>query len=364
MNPRVILFGLDGATFTLLDDLMARGIMPHLARFAAEGARASLLSTIPPLTPPAWSSLVTGRTPGHHGILGFLQYADAHSTATELVSSRRLRVETIWSIVNRQAKRAGALNFVAHQPAPKIDGWVIPGWVSWRWMRLLSHPTGIIDRLQQSLPGFDVRKMAIDFEEERKAVVGAPIADYLSWIGLHIERELQWFRVLCHLLEEDPVDLVGVVFDGVDKLQHLLWSYLDPGLAHPPASGHLRIREIAWSYFRAVDDLLGDLLKLYGDSATILICSDHGFTATSEIVYINSWLEKMGYLTWKRGTEVVEDGSQELEAAFIAMSGSIRRARKLTLWPPRAMASLLMSGAAAMRPAFLPKTTRGSVVNW
>jgi predicted AlkP superfamily phosphohydrolase/phosphomutase len=322
MKPQVIIFGLDGATFTILDDLVARGIMPNLARFQSEGARGTLLSTTPPLTPLAWSSLVTGRTPGQHGVLGFIQYADANSTAVQLVSSRQFTAETIWSMVNRQGKRAGSLNFVAHQPAPKIDGWVIPGWVSWRWMKRLSHPANIIDELKQELPGFDVKKLAIDFEEERKSVIGAPIDDYSSWVSLHIEREKQWFEVLRYMMEKDPAELVGMVFDGVDKLQHLLWYYIDPALLpENPEPEYLRIREMAWNYFRTVDDLLGQTMELYGDQAAILICSDHGFTATSEIIYINSFLESMGYLTWKPETEVVEDGSQELESGVYRQVG-------------------------------------------
>jgi predicted AlkP superfamily phosphohydrolase/phosphomutase len=322
VKPEVILFGLDGATFTVLDDLMTRGIMPNLARFQAEGARGFLRSTIPPLTPLAWSSLVTGRTPGQHGVLGFMQYANPNSTSVELVSSRQFTAETIWPMVNRQGKRAGSLNFVAHQPAPKIEGWVVPGWVSWRWMKRLSHPAGIIDHLKRQLPGFDVKRLAIDFEEERKSVVGAPMDDYRSWIGLHIEREKQWFQVLRHMMVEDPADLVGVVFDGVDKLQHLLWYYVDPRLTpENPEGEYARIREMAWDYYRTVDEILGETLELYGDSATILICSDHGFTATREVVYINTWLEKMGYLSWKPETEMVDDGSQELESGVYRSVG-------------------------------------------
>jgi predicted AlkP superfamily phosphohydrolase/phosphomutase len=315
MKPQAIIFGLDGATFTVLDDLVARGIMPNLGKFRCEGVRGTLMSTTPPLTPLAWTSLVTGRTPGQHGVLGFMQYANANSTSVQLVSSRQITAETIWSIVNRQGKRAGSLNFVAHQPAPKIDGWVIPGWVSWRWMKRLSHPSWIIEQLKRDMPGFDVKKLAIDFEEERKSVVGAPMDDHKSWIGLHIERERQWFEVLRHMMREDPADLVGVVFDGVDKLQHLLWYYLDPRLTPAePGGEYLRTREMAWDYFRTVDELLGETVALYGDEATILICSDHGFTATSDVVYINSFLEKMGYLAWKPDTEMVDDGSQELES--------------------------------------------------
>jgi predicted AlkP superfamily phosphohydrolase/phosphomutase len=322
MKPQAIIFGLDGATFTVLDDLVARGIMPNLGKFQCEGARGILMSTVPPLTPLAWSSLVTGRTPGQHGVLGFVQYADPDTTSVQLVSSRQFTAETIWSMVNRQGKRAGSLNFVAHQPAPRIDGWVIPGWVSWRWMKRLSHPADVIEHLKQQLPGFDVKKLAIDFEEERKSVVGARMDDYRSWIHLHIEREKQWFAVLRHLMRKDPADLVGMVFDGVDKLQHLLWYYLDPRITPDQSDEeYFRIREMAWDYFRTVDELLGDVVQLYGDSATILICSDHGFTATREILYINSWLEKMGYLTWKDETAVVDDGSQELEGGVYRQIG-------------------------------------------
>jgi predicted AlkP superfamily phosphohydrolase/phosphomutase len=313
MKPAVILFGLDGATYTVLDDLIQRGIMPNLQRFMCEGVKAKLASTVPPLTPPAWSSFVTGRSPGNHGILGFMQYADAHSNSVQLVNSRMLTAETIWSMVNRHGKRAGSLNFVGHQPAPKIDGWVVPGWVSWRWMRNLSHPPGIIEELKRDLPGFDVKSLALDFEEEKKSITGAVMDDYRSWITPHLEREQQWFNVLCHMMEKDPVDLLGVVFDGVDKLQHMLWSHLDPALAEPDNPEYVRIQKMAWEYFRKVDDILGQTMKRWGDESTILISSDHGFTHSWEILYLNTWLEHQGYLNWKPTVEKAPDGSAELD---------------------------------------------------
>lgn len=314
MKPELMIFGLDGATYTVLDDLVAAGVMPNFSRFLQEGTRCNLMSTVPPLTPLAWSSLVTGCHPGMHGILGFFQYCGPDSTIFQLSSSRQFTAETIWSIANRQGKRAGTFNFVAHQPAPKIDGWAIPGWVSWRWMKRLSHPSDVIDTLKKTLPGFDVKVLAMDMEEERKAVVGAPLDDYECWIGLHIARERQWFDVIQHLTAKRHAELVGVVFDGVDKIQHLLWKYLDPALRPcQPDEEYLRIRSLAIEYFRRIDDLLGETLSRYGDDTTILICSDHGFTGSQEIVYVNSWLEKREWLTWRPETALEPDGSQELD---------------------------------------------------
>src|SRR4051812_12109682 len=99
---RAVIFGLDGATFTILDDLMNRGVMPFLRQFVAGGVKATLKSITPPLTPPAWTTLVTGRTPGHHGVTGFFQYDSEDSTSVQIVGSRQVSKETLWSMVNRQ----------------------------------------------------------------------------------------------------------------------------------------------------------------------------------------------------------------------------------------------------------------------
>ncbi len=268
MSVRVLLFGLDGATYTVLDDLVRRGVMPFLGRFMQEGARGTLRSTVPPLTPPAWTTLVTGRSPGHHGITNFLQFESPESRFIRVVSSRQVCCETIWSIAARQGRRAGSLNFVAHNPAPAIDGYVIPGWVTWRWVKRSSHPADLIDRLKEMLPGFDVKHLAMDFNEEKKAVAGAELADYGPWIDLHIGRERAWFDVLRHQLQHDPCELVGIVLDGVDKLQHLLWPYLDPALEPTDPSGEfLRTRAHCWQYFRQIDDFLAEAVDLAGVDA-------------------------------------------------------------------------------------------------
>ena len=72
MNLRkapTIVIGLDGATFSILDPLMEAGHMPFLQQLTTEGVRAELASTIPPITPPAWTTIMTGRSPAGHGIL-------------------------------------------------------------------------------------------------------------------------------------------------------------------------------------------------------------------------------------------------------------------------------------------------------
>src|SRR6516164_8319438 len=100
---KTVLIGLDGATYTILDPLIELGLMPNLDRLMQEGARAILKSTNHPLTPPAWTSLMTGRTPGHHGIFDFVRVdRDSETPGYTLANSADVRSETIWSIASRE----------------------------------------------------------------------------------------------------------------------------------------------------------------------------------------------------------------------------------------------------------------------
>ena len=72
MSKKVLFIGLDGATFDVLDPLIDRGLMPRLKQFIAEGVHGPLETTIPPITPTAWVSWMTGKNPGKHGVFEFL----------------------------------------------------------------------------------------------------------------------------------------------------------------------------------------------------------------------------------------------------------------------------------------------------
>ncbi len=71
--------------------------MPFLKDFVNKGFRANLLSTANPLTPPAWFSMVTGRSPsGNHGVFDFIRSEERDGTIYfTLFNSSDIRCETI-----------------------------------------------------------------------------------------------------------------------------------------------------------------------------------------------------------------------------------------------------------------------------
>jgi predicted AlkP superfamily phosphohydrolase/phosphomutase len=295
-----LLIGLDGATFRLLDPLMADGVMPFLRGFIRRGVRASLTSTINPVTPPAWTTVMTGRSPGQHGVFDFVR-ADERGGEVyfTLYDARDIGCETIWSMASRQNMRIISLNFPMMFPHPEINGYIVPGLTSWRHLKLGMRPADLHEQLKE-LPGLDFREMAWDFEQGKKVVFGIEPDQFASWVEFHIRREQHWFTVAKHLMEHDPCELTAVLWDGPDKLSHICWRFLDPAyLPASPTPWEQHIRDLCVEYFRRLDGYIAELVTLAGLDAKTIIVSDHGFGPSTEELHINTWLHERGYLTWR-----------------------------------------------------------------
>ena len=305
MTVRTLFIGLDGATFTVLNDLTSGAdgapVMPFLAKVFGGGVRAKLRSTPNPLTPPAWVSMMTGRSPGHHGVYDFIRAEErGDEVFFTLFDSRDCKVETIWSIASRQGKKIAALNFpFTAPPSKELNGVVVPGFVPWRHLRRNSHPEGLYDRLK-AIPDFNAQDLAWDFEQEKQSGNELSDDEREQWVSYHLPREKQWFKVALHVMREESPELMAVLFDGVDKLQHQAWPYVDPAMQTGETSGfHRRMRELSLGYFRQLDGFIEELVTAAGPDAQVFMCSDHGFTASTEIVRINAYLAEKGYVHFR-----------------------------------------------------------------
>ena len=296
---KTLLIGLDGATFDVLNPMMQMGAMPFLQSFFKQGVRANLRTIVPALTPPAWTSLVTGRKPGQHGVFDFFRMESAESRHIRFFTSHDVQCETIWSLASGQGLRVTSLNFPGMFPPPRISGNVVPGWVPWKQLRLACWPQDLFDRLK-TIEGFNPRELAMDIKLEEKATEGSSnYEEYLPWIQMHIRREQNWFEIFRHLTTEDPSELTAVLFDGVDKLQHLCWRFIRPEDATPlKEEWEVQIREACIDYFRSVDQIMERMCSTVGPETTVLLASDHGFGPTYKVFHVNAWLEQQGYLGW------------------------------------------------------------------
>lgn len=315
---KTLLIGLDGATFTVLGPLLNGTddegvVMPYLASLVARGYRANLRSTNHPLTPPAWTSVATGRTPGHHGIYDFVRFEDmGNDIFFTLYDARDIRVETLWEVASRAGKSVVSLNFPMMAPPPVINGSLVPGFVSWKHLRRNMHPTALYDRIK-AFEGFDPKELSWDFERESQIGELMPDDELFQWVDRHLPRDKQWFNMGLRLLTEDQPDLFALMMDGTDKIQHQAWHVLDPNLWTGSGTDAAKaVRKLVLQYFRNVDGYLRELHAAAPD-AHLIIVSDHGFTGATKVVRINQYLGELGHLVWRKS-----DGSDAAKRRDLA----------------------------------------------
>ena len=152
---------------------------------------------------------------------------------------------------------------------------------------------------------------------------GVSDAEVEDWIAFHTARERQWYEIARLLIQEEPCELAAVLFDGVDKLQHLCYHLLDPRLlVHHTSAAAARARALCLDYFRQLDGFIESLVAEAGGDTRVFIASDHGFTAAGPtIFYANVWLERRGWLTWH--TDVPLDDGGRLNPDGFTETGTL-----------------------------------------
>ena len=104
---KLLVLGLDGTTWDVLEPLLFEGTLPNLARLRDEGSSGTLNSVFPPLSPVAWTGVMTGKNSGKHGVFEFLEYA-ADPLQVRVNSSRSIRSDLVWEVAARRGKKTVA----------------------------------------------------------------------------------------------------------------------------------------------------------------------------------------------------------------------------------------------------------------
>src|SRR5260370_1050043 len=116
MKPRILVIGLDAATFDLIEPWAEEGALPSLSRLMQEGTRSRLASTPNMHSASAWTSILTGLNPGRHGLFVFSD-RDFESGRHVFFKGGDRTGETIAGYLNRSGLRTGFLNVPMTCPA-------------------------------------------------------------------------------------------------------------------------------------------------------------------------------------------------------------------------------------------------------
>ena len=288
VTKRVLIIGLDGATFDVLNPLMEAGRMPNLRRLIETGSSGILESTKPPITPAAWTTFMTGKGPGRHGIVDFEKY-DAKTNKLSFNSTYEIREKTIWEMLSEKGFKVGSINVPMTYPPRKVNGFMISGFETPNTEVEFTHPQDLKQDILKRWPGYNYRS-----DWQRKVFGGDDL--FRRNVQYIAESFGQGFEIASYCGDKYGWEVMMVLYKLVDNLQHKAWKHLDPRTA----SQHPRRAEIAAACFETLDKTIGDLADYASkNDAIVLIMSDHGHGSLDGKAQANALLQQWGYLKIK-----------------------------------------------------------------
>lgn len=273
MNRKVIVIGLDGATWDILRPWAEEGKLPCIREMMEKGTWGQLRSTLPPITGPAWVSCATGKNPGKHGCYDFV--LPRHSLGKlEPITTRDIKGKTFYEILDENGRKCIIVNLPVSYP-PRLKEVIITS--------LLTQGDSFIfpPELVAEVPELSsyriLPNMSLRLNNKRAA--------YIEDITKVEETR---FECTKKLFVKSDCDFLFLLFGGTDWIQHVMYGEL--------VSKNLDENPLAAKLYRVIDEYIGWLTANAPPGTNILLMSDHGFKAYEKSFYINEWLRQKGYL--------------------------------------------------------------------
>ena len=286
---------MDGATWEILDYFIDQDIMPNLKKLKKESCYGNLKSTILPITPSAWASMMTGCTPAKTGIFHFSKVSENNTYTKIIVNGADIKVPTMWEVLSSYGKDIISINVPMTFPPRPVNGIVITGMMTPSEEEKYTYPEDLVDELKANGINYKIdtslhrqRDKSQDESIKQLSVNGAEIFFKELNALFDIRKRTIWY-----LLENKKWQYFMFVIIGIDRIQHHLWNHIKNPELDPETNKNII------KYYRQVDEFVGELCSKYRKVGNIFIVSDHGFAKFHGDFMIENWLMEKGYLNIK-----------------------------------------------------------------
>lgn len=293
-SPKLLIVGLDGATFDNLGPWIEAGKLPTFKKLLDGGVHGTLRSTFPPVTAPAWTSFMTGKNPGKHGLYHFIE-PQPGGYDLRYTNARSRRAPTLWRLLNQQGLRVGAVNIPMTYPPEPVDGFMLSGMDAPEDSTTITHPESLYGELKERFGQVSpqIRYLGYLNSDDRREGLLKAMA----------EMDEHYVQATEYLLEKHPVDVAMLVFTSTDTVQHFFYQYYDPQHPQYDAEGAKRFGNAILSVYERLDKAIARLMSRLPEGTPLVLMSDHGFRSTSgRVVHLNRFLQELGLLTRKPPT--------------------------------------------------------------
>jgi predicted AlkP superfamily phosphohydrolase/phosphomutase len=251
-----------------------------MARLLEQGCSSPLMSTIPPISPAAWSSFMTGKNPGKHGVFDFT-VRDFQSY--DMRVALRPPEATLWGLLSAVGKRVCIVNVPQTYPPEPVNGRMVTG-LGTPSQRMMTYPEELTEILRR-------RNYRITTDLVLQRDGAGPFIEDVHRVAEQVT------TTALELMDQVDWDLSVVVLRLTDEIPHYFWHWMDAlHPVHQPADA-LHSEAVLRCYQKA-DELVGRLIARACDpDTTVFLMSDHGFGPLHKDVYLNEWLRQQGFLS-------------------------------------------------------------------
>jgi len=312
---KVLIIGLDGVSLNLLRPYAETGVTPNLARLIRDGASGPLESIWPLRTPQVWTTVVTGKYPGQHGIWDhrsntYFNPPEFREPKGRPLTTADRRSKALWNILGDHGHHTLSVGWVASWPAENIENAIIAAPTELRGDRRQTSikPSFYRGAARQIAPAAlqPILKSQIVDPLELNPALLTPFGDmpdaqnplmampmmrrYVYGLTWSLARAISVEQLTHALHTKAEADLALLYFQCSDSLLHRFWIFQKSPerigarlRRHGIDDTHAkelkrRFGGVVDACYRDLDERIGRILtKLADDNTLVMVISDHGF---------------------------------------------------------------------------------------
>lgn len=289
---KILVVGIDGGTWNILNAAIENGDMPYFGKLKKSGAYGILKSSIPPISPSAWSEIQTGRKAINSNVYEFFSF-NKKTKEIQIVNSGFLN-NTIWDILSNLGKRMAIVNIPMTYPVKRVNGITVSGILTPSIRSNFTYPPKLKNYILEK-----IRDYQFNYTDEKR--YGNPIHNMEDFIQNRIKNLRDRTKLCVYLLHNYKFDILMVNFQANDILQHSLWGFMKKD--HPLFDDNIK-NYIFKKFHRALDFCVEVLVEEFrrlnhGENLTMVL-SDHGFETHKKQFFLCDWLVKLGLIRLKK----------------------------------------------------------------
>lgn len=315
-GPKLILLGLDGADWDIIDHYIEAGKLPNFKRLKEEGTWGYLSSLEPTLSPMLWTTIATGKRPDQHGIVDFLEWDEEKKERLPVTSNHR-KVPALWNILSHHKLKVGVFNWLVSWPAEKVKGVIVSDRLGYHvfphiigprlTLEKVSYPVDYAEKKKnlftppENITYSELSKFISLSEEEFKQqnLIGeydAQNPDMFLRLTLSSFKTFQNFA-FDYWKNEKP-DFLALYFDIPDSLMHTFMDYSPPKLSRVSSVQFKKYQNAVSMTYEKLDHFISEILSQLDSKTHFMIVSDHGFKFGKERLKVSSSIGGDNEVKW------------------------------------------------------------------